>query len=40
MSYLLSFDNPSEKRIIYPNDITPLVHLLGVDGRDAALSES
>jgi len=36
--YLLSFDGKSESQAIYPNYITPLVRLLGVNGKDAALS--
>jgi hypothetical protein len=40
MPYLLSFDSFPEKKAAYPNNITPLVRLLGVNGKDAALSKS
>jgi len=30
----------SEEKTAYPNNITPQVHLLGINGKDAALSES
>lgn len=25
------------EKVIYPNNITPLIHLLGVNGKDAAI---
>ena len=37
-SYPFYFGNPPRTRKTYPNDITPSVHLLGVNGEDAALS--
>jgi len=40
MPYLLSFGIIPEQKNAYPDNITPLVHLSGVNGKDAALSES
>ena len=39
-SYSLYFGNLPRIQKAYPNNITPQVRLLGVNGKDAALSES
>jgi len=38
--YPLYFGNLARIQKTYPNNITPLVRPLGVNGKDAALSES
>jgi hypothetical protein len=35
-NYPLNFGNFPRIKISYPNNITPLLHLLGVNGKDAA----